>query len=265
MGKMLSMKYLLEEARNLELPILKKRAILREYLQTIILNSIYKGNFSKVMFFVGGTALRFFYNLPRFSEDLDFNTPGLKKTEFKQIIQEAKKNLSLEGFSPRIFHKQRGSLLIANLEFKDVMKQYGITDSRGESMMIKIEINQPRWNLNHNPQVISLYGYNFSAILMSEGALLSEKLCALLNRRRGRYIYDILFMLRKGFPFDRKVLDANDISDEPKKVLLNYLQNLSKKELKKLAEQVKPFLFKEDDVELILKAPLYAEKFLARY
>ena len=61
---MLSMRYLLEEAKNLDLPILKKRAILREYLQTIILNSIYKGNFSKVMFFVGGTALRFFYNLP---------------------------------------------------------------------------------------------------------------------------------------------------------------------------------------------------------
>ncbi len=32
-----------------------------------------------------------------------------------------------------------------------------------------------------------------------------------------------------------------------------------------LANQVKPFLFKEDDIELILKAPLYAEQFLRDY
>jgi len=40
---------------------------------------------------------------------------------------------------------------------------------------------------------------------------------------------------------------------------------LSEKELKFLAGQVKPFLFKEDDVELILNASLYTEKFLKEY
>ncbi len=176
---MLKMEYLLEEAKELGLPQTKKRAILREYLQTIILDGIYKSDFAKYMFFVGGTALRFFYNLPRFSEDLDFN--------------------------------------------------------------------------------------NFSAILMSKGALLSEKLSALMSRRRGRYIYDVLFMLRKKFPFDRDVLYANNIREEPKAVVLNYLSGLSEKELKRLAEQVKPFLFREDDIELVLKAPQYGEKFLSKY
>jgi len=37
------------------------------------------------------------------------------------------------------------------------------------------------------------------------------------------------------------------------------------KELKRLAEQVKPFLFREDDVELVMKAPQYGKKFLSRY
>lgn len=262
---MLSMEYLLEEAKTLNLPIMKKRAILREYLQAIILNSIYKGNFSKSMFFVGGTALRFFYNLPMFSEDLDFNTPGLEKDNLREIGKDLKEGLSQEGFSPRISYKQRGNLSIVFLNFPDVMKQYDIINSRGESMMIKVEVNCPIWKLNTESHVISLYGYNFSAILMSKGALLSEKLCALLNRKRGRYIYDILFMLRKGFPFDMEVLHANDITDDPKDLLLKYLSNLNEKELKKLAEQVKPFLFKEGDIELILNAPLYAEKFLSGY
>ena len=107
--------------------------------------------------------------------------------------------------------------------------------------------------------------YNFSAILMSKGAMLSEKLSALLSRRRGRYIYDVLFMLRKKFPFDREVLYANNISEEPKNLILNYLSGISEKELKRLAEQVKPFLFKEGDIELILKAPQYGKKFLSEY
>ena len=100
---------------------------------------------------------------------------------------------------------------------------------------------------------------------MSKGALLSEKLSALMSRRRGRYIYDVLFMLRKGFPFDRDVLYANNIGGEPKAVVLSYLSGLSEKELKRLAEQVKPFLFREDDVELVMKAPQYGKKFLSRY
>jgi len=43
------------------------------------------------------------------------------------------------------------------------------------------------------------------------------------------------------------------------------MDGLSEKDLKFLAGQVKPFLFKEDYVELILNAPLYAERFLRAY
>jgi hypothetical protein len=131
--------------------------------------------------------------------------------------------------------------------------------------MIKIEVNRPEWRLSTESHVLSLYGYNFSAILMSKGALLSEKLSALVSRKRGRYIYDLLFMLRKKFPFDTEVLYASNIREEPKNLILNYLSGISEKELTKLAEQVKPFLFRGDDIELILKAPQYAKKFLSEY
>ena len=262
---MLKMEYLLEEAKELGLPQTKKRAILREYLQTIILDSIYKSTFAKSMFFVGGTALRFFYNLPRFSEDLDFNTPFMEMNSFNKILERVEKNLSQEGFSPGISYKKRDNLFIASLNFQGVMREYGIVNRRGGDIMIKIEVNCPEWLLSTESHVLSLYGYNFSAILMSKGALLSEKLSALLSRRRGRYIYDVLFMLRKKFPFDRAVLYANNIREEPKEIILNYLSGISEKELNRLAEQVKPFLFREDDIELILKAPQYVKKFLAAY
>jgi len=64
------------------------------------------------MFFVGGTALRFFYNLPRFSEDLDFNTPFIEENKFEIILEHVERNLSLEGFSPRVSYKTRYNLHI---------------------------------------------------------------------------------------------------------------------------------------------------------
>ncbi|MEW6556695.1 MAG: hypothetical protein AB1349_04995 [Elusimicrobiota bacterium] len=44
-----------------------------------------------------------------------------------------------------------------------------------------------------------------------------------------------------------------------------FIAELYFKELKFLANQVRPFLFKEEEAELVLKAPLFAEKFLESY
>jgi len=262
---MLSLEYLLEEAKSNGLPILKRRAILREYLQVIILNSIFRHPLGKSMFFTGGTALRFFYNMPRFSEDLDFDTPDLNFSKFKEILKEVKEGLNKEGFSPKISEEKRNKLFIAELYFEELMKLYEIMDKRGFDLMIKIEVYRPVWELQSEPGVLSLYGYNFSVVLLDKGNMFSEKLCALFNRKRGRDIYDTLFMLKKKFPFNVKVLKANNIKDSPQKLILEYLKGLSEKELKILANQVKPFLFKEEDIELVLNAPLYAEEFLKKY
>jgi hypothetical protein len=131
--------------------------------------------------------------------------------------------------------------------------------------MIKIEVYQPKWDLGTESGVLSLYGYSFSSLLLEKGNMLSEKLCALFNRKRGRDIYDTLFMLKKQFPFNENVLRANKIEGSPKELILEYFMKLPEKELKSLANQVRPFLFKEDDIELVLKAPLYAERFLREY
>ncbi len=262
---MLSLEYLLEEARNNGLPILKRRAILREYLQTIILNGIYKHNLGKLMFFTGGTALRFFYNLPRFSEDLDFDTRGLSYEEFRDILGAVEKGLRKEGISLGITSEKRDDLFVAELLFADLMTLYQLIDKRGLDLMIKIEAYKPSWRLESEPGVLSLYGYNLSCFLLGKENMLSEKLCALFNRRRGRDVYDTLFMLKMRFPFSRDVLIANKIEGSPKELILEYLKKIPEKELKFLANQVKPFLFKEDDIELVLKAPLYAERFLREY
>lgn len=46
---------------------------LREIMQEIALAGLYRGGFFKKAAFYGGTALRIFYKLDRYSEDLDFS------------------------------------------------------------------------------------------------------------------------------------------------------------------------------------------------
>ncbi len=255
----------MEEAKSNGLPVLKKRGILREYLQVITLNSIYKHKLGKFMFFTRGTALRFFYNLPRFSEDLDFDTPDMNFEEFGEILDYVRKGLAKEGFSLKVYSEQRNDLYVGELFFEDLIKRYGITDQRGVDLMIKAEVYKPPWKLRQESAVLSLYGYNFTAVLLEKGHMFSEKLLALFNRKRGRDIYDTLFMLKKRFPINEDVLAVNKIKGSPKEIILKHMEGLSEKDLKFLAGQVKPFLFKEDDVELILNAPLYAERFLRAY
>lgn len=131
--------------------------------------------------------------------------------------------------------------------------------------MIKLEVYEPSFDIKNEPGVLSLYGYNFSALLLEKGCMFSEKIYALLNRCRGRDIYDTLLMLKKRFPIDENVLHAHDINGSPQDIILKHLRSLPEKELRFLSEQIRPFLFKEDDIELILKAPEYAERFLDIY
>jgi len=262
---MLSIEYLLEEAKTNGLPVVKRRAIVREYLQIMMLNSIYKHALGKSVYFMGGTALRFFHNMPRFSEDLDFDTPSLKMEEFRELVASSKKGVEKEGFSVETTSEERGNLFIAELIVKDVMKTYGIMDGRAADVMIKVEIYRPPWKPEAEQGVLSLYGYNFSATLLSRGNMLSEKCLALFERERGRDVYDTLFMTKRQFPFNEKVFHAKNISGAPKDIVLKRMNEFSQKALDALAKQVRPFLFKEDDIELVLKAPQYAERFLREY
>ena len=260
---MLSMEYLLEEAKDLGLPENKKRAIVREYLQNMMLASIYRSREGRKLYFMGGTALRFCYRLPRFSEDLDFNARRLTYKSFGGIAETAVKAADLEGIRAQTRCERKNDLFTAYIDFPDVMRLYGIADQRGLGLMVKLEVNQPNWPLDTTTHALSYYGYSYAATVMSDPALITDKLCAMLERSRGRDIYDLLFLLKKRFPFDQRVLKARKHSQKkPEELIRTHLNNLGTKELKRLAAQIRPFLFKEEDAILVEKAPEYAERYL---
>lgn len=244
---MLTFEGLMEQAKLLGLPLDKQRAIIREYAQTIILRAIYRSDMGLKMFFMGGTALRFAYGLKRFSEDLDFNAEDLPFADFKEVLQLCGKSLKKEGFECEVSQKERGTLLLGRLKLTDILQNYKITRHKDEKLMIKVEINRPVWQMKTESKVLDRFGYLFSILLMDRGMLFVGKISALINRKRGRDIYDAIFMLQKKFPVDEK----------SKQAICEHIESIAPEELVRLSKQVEPFLLDEEEKNFIVNARTY--------
>ncbi|MCQ2749050.1 MAG: nucleotidyl transferase AbiEii/AbiGii toxin family protein [Clostridia bacterium] len=81
---------------------------LKEVLQEIILSGLVKGGFFKEAAFYGGTALRIFYGLERFSEDLDFALIEPNKNfDLTKYFDCIEKELQTYGFNLKVGTKTK--------------------------------------------------------------------------------------------------------------------------------------------------------------
>lgn len=87
---------------------LEKRNITREYLQARILESLQRAGAMIPLAFHGGTALRFLYRIPRFSEDLDFALERPSTSyNFRGYLKEIQSTFSAEGYNLQIMVKDQ--------------------------------------------------------------------------------------------------------------------------------------------------------------
>lgn len=129
--------------------------------------------------FKGGTALMFFYNLPRFSVDLDFN-----------LLDKSKEK--------RVYDKVRAILLRYGKIFDEAMKFYGpiiVLDYGIGERKLKVEISNREYD-NHY-EIKNLLGIQMKVLV--EPDMFAHKLCALLDRTEvtGRDIFDCWFFLQR--------------------------------------------------------------------
>lgn len=129
--------------------------------------------------FKGGTALMFFYNLPRFSVDLDFN-----------LLDKSKEK--------RVYDKVRAILLRYGKIFDEAMKFYGpiiVLDYGIGERKLKVEISNREYD-NHY-EIKNLLGIQMKVLV--EPDMFAHKLCALLDRTEvtSRDIFDCWFFLQR--------------------------------------------------------------------
>lgn len=192
----------------------KKNAI-KEVVQEVVLCGLSRGGFFKEAAFYGGTALRIFYGLDRFSEDLDFSlisqNPDFDLTKYFPYIENETKSLGL-NFSV----KEREKVVDSNVKsafLKGNTKEHVLTfyESSSEAAIInKEEVIKIKFEVDVNPPCGATYETKFGLLpspyqvrLYDMSSLFAGKIHACLCRNwktrvKGRDFYDYVFFLAMG-------------------------------------------------------------------
>jgi len=239
---------ILEEAERRGIPLSKKRAILREFLQVKFLTSLYSFSGCQKLAFIGGTALRLLHGLDRFSEDLDFDNFGLKTEKIKELFQKTTLVFKREKYSLQFDFKKRTNGGQARLRFPDLLHQLAISRNPKEKLMIRLDFTcQKRFATE--VLLLAKFGMSERIVVNALPVLLSQKMRALMTRKqtRGRDFYDLYWLLSRGVKPDLAVLKQLKINSENE--FFGVLKEIYRKEKKNMSfykRQIRPFLLQEE-------------------
>ena len=169
---------------------------IREYLQAFIMRILYKNNFFQHAAFLGGTCLRFIYNIKRFSEDLDFSLQKLENFEFEKIIHKLGNELQDSSYNLRVKIKKDG-VYSAMLKFSGLLFEAGMSHRKEENFSIKLEIDRrPPAGAQVETHIINKY-FMSGVTCFNLATLFAGKINAVLTRNyvKGRDYYDLFWYL----------------------------------------------------------------------
>jgi len=235
-----------------------KKNLLREYLQYVILDIIYSSEYGSRLVFMGGTAIHIIHGNRRFSEDLDFDNKGLSKEDFEDLSGKIFRKLELYGYSVEIENRFRRAFRCL-IKFPGIFYQYDIPSHPQEKLTIQID-SEPQ-NVNYQVEKVILNKFDIFLRInaVPPEVLLAQKILAILNRPRpmGRDFYDAIFLFSKinpDFNFLKEKMGVNERING-KEIKGRLLLKCEKINFKKLAEDIKPFLFYPSEAEKIKLFP----------
>ena len=178
-----------------------KLNIMREYLQAYALKVMRDEGVFRTTAFVGGTALRFLYGLPRFSEDLDFSMAGTEGStySFERLIKKIKEEFELAGYDISVTYNDKKTVKSAFLKFSALMHEAGISGLRGQKLSIKLEIDtNPPAGAVLKTDIVNKY-FPLSFLSYEVSSLFAGKLHALMTREytKGRDFFDLGWYLSR--------------------------------------------------------------------
>ncbi len=229
---------------------LKKRGVLREYLQSKFLAEFYGLKKASKMSFVGGTSLRFLEGLPRFSEDLDFDNLGLSDDQVEELVEEVVGSFEAENIDLELKKTIREHKKYFELRFPKILYQLGISSHAKEKMMIKIDYAR-HWRGQKTRSVLfSKYGFIEQIVSNQLDQILVQKIAAYVGRRQvqPRDMYDIVWLYARGVRLDREFMKENGKTELIEKARERFEEKgVSQADKRRL----RPFLFKEGEVDKI--------------
>lgn len=192
----------------------KKNAV-KEIIQEVVLCGLARAKFFEKAAFYGGTALRIFYGLDRFSEDLDFSLKKPDKDfDLSSYFPILEKEVRAFGLNLKVEEKQKtADSNVKSAFLKGNTKEHLLlfyTNVDFSSGVNRDEVLRIKFEVDTNPPSGAGYEHRYSlkpapyeATLYDLPSLFAGKVHAVLcrgwkNRIKGRDLYDYVFFLQRG-------------------------------------------------------------------
>ncbi len=178
---------------------LQKVCAAREYLQARMLQALQETGMFRHWAFVGGTALRFLYAIPRFSEDLDFSSvSAASPTDFADAVDRIRTEFEAEGYSVALAVKPGRTVASAFVKFPGLLHDLGLSPHPSQVLSIRLEVDtNPPAGAVLATTLVRRLGITLHLTHHDKASLLAGKVHALLTRSytKGRDIYDLIWYL----------------------------------------------------------------------
>lgn len=177
--------------------------MLREYIQFQILDFLSNTKYATDICFIGGTNLRLVYKIDRFSEDIDFDCKNFTSEMFYEMTDSVIGFLKKSGYDAKAFDKAKDKELNAfrrNIVFPEFLYKQKLSPHKEEKFLLKIEMQDQKIAYQPEATLMNGCGYLFRFRTPPLAILCSMKISALLNRKKGRDFYDVVFLLQKTEP-----------------------------------------------------------------
>lgn len=241
--------------------VLEEENAIKEITQEIALLALSRAGFFKIAEFHGGTALRIFYKLPRFSEDLDFALlqPN-HEIKLLPFLNKMADEFSAYGYDIEIDDRSKADTTIKKAFLKDdsigkvLSLRYPVLNGVRKKIKIKVEVDS---NPPAGATIVTKYldfPQAFSIQCKDLASLFAGKCHALLCRTyiKGRDWYDFVWYMARNAavnyvllqnalmqqgPWQGKIIDCN--ADWLRTHLIDKIESINWEEA---VNDVAPFL-----------------------
>lgn len=239
-----------------------RRNAIYEVSQQIVLAGLADGGFFDKAAFYGGTCLRIFHGLNRFSEDMDFTL--LKEDSsfnFEQYFQPVIDQFALVGRKVEIKKKDKKSFgKVESAFLKDSTDVYDISFQTERSIKVKIEVDTVPPLKFATEQKILLQPKSFLTRCVTLPDLYAGKMHALVfrawkSRIKGRDWYDFEWYVRNSIPLDWNHLHERILQFNGQEMTLDEFKSalrdrLGSADISRVKEDVLPFLNNPGELDI---------------